>query len=336
MSDRHEIVTSQLGGGRNEYLDSLKFYLIFVVVLGHCLWENYHSSKTIDILLYWIYTFHMPLFVFISGYLSKKKDSHRFLDFFLKTIETYLLFQTACVLLQYIKGVPITWRVIISPYSIYWYLFSLLLWRTIIQVVPDNWMERHKVFIPIVAAIGLIVGFVPIGNEFSFQRTFAFLPFFVLGFYSHKYGWLDRIRSLSWSVVICVLVGCLLVFYLCASRDVFTMSLLYENTPYHSALECLFRLVIWILAIGNSIVIIKIIRSGALTALLGALTLYIFVYHQFVIEIVMKVAERLSVPQNIFVIALEAVFVTGVCCVIARVPLFRYIVNPITSLIKRK
>lgn len=309
---------------------------MFVVVLGHCLWEHYQESQTLDVLLYWIYTFHMPLFVFISGYFSKKMETCRFWDFFIKTLETYLLFQTACVLLQYVKEVPLTWEVIISPYSIYWYLFSLLLWRAMIQVMPQKWMEKHKIVIPVVAVIGLMVGFVPLGNEFSFQRTFAFLPFFVLGFYSHQYGWLERIRSLSWTAAIGVFVGCLFVFYLCTSDGVFTMPLLYENTPYHNAVECFCRLVIWSLAIGNSIVFVKIIRTGVWTAALGALTLYIFVYHQFVIEIVMKAAERLSVPQNIFVIALEAVLVTGICCIIARIPLFRYIVNPITSLIKRK
>ena len=203
-------------------------------------------------------------------------------------------------------------------------------------MIPQRWMEKHKIVISISCVIGLAAGIVPLGNEFAFQRTCAFLPFFVLGFYSHKYGWIDKMRTLALPIVLGVLAVSTCLFVLCINRDIQTMELFYENTPYRNLQDCLYRLLIWIMAIGNAIMFVKMIRPAPITAFLGSLTLYIFVYHQFVIELIMKVAGYLSIPQNVAIIVLESVVVTGMCCIAARIPLLRNIVNPITSLIKRK
>lgn len=60
---------------RNIYLDVVKVFTIVCVVLGHCI--QYGSGKTYlngglffdDIVFKIIYSFHMPLFMIISGYL---------------------------------------------------------------------------------------------------------------------------------------------------------------------------------------------------------------------------------------------------------------------------
>lgn len=76
---------------RIEHFDILKGIAIFLVVLGHCLqtftpdWQNNNIALA-------IYMFHMPLFIFISGYFfypSVKKLSLK--DFIIKKfIHLYL------------------------------------------------------------------------------------------------------------------------------------------------------------------------------------------------------------------------------------------------------
>ena len=58
---------------RNIWLDNVKGFLIVCVVAGHFLESgiDYHSSMCKSLFLF-IYSFHMPLFVFVSGYFSKK------------------------------------------------------------------------------------------------------------------------------------------------------------------------------------------------------------------------------------------------------------------------
>lgn len=59
--------------GRNTCIDSLKFFLIFLVLVGHCLDSNLglHSNNVVFRI---IYSFHMPVFVILSGMMFKEKD----------------------------------------------------------------------------------------------------------------------------------------------------------------------------------------------------------------------------------------------------------------------
>lgn len=56
---------------RNKSLDSLKFVLIILVVLGHFLEPSRYSNKLSCDLYSVIYAFHMPLFIMLSGYFTK-------------------------------------------------------------------------------------------------------------------------------------------------------------------------------------------------------------------------------------------------------------------------
>ena len=56
---------------RNSYFDNAKFILIFFVVFGHFIEIN-QGELGKDV--YWLlYAFHMPAFIFIAGYFSKKE-----------------------------------------------------------------------------------------------------------------------------------------------------------------------------------------------------------------------------------------------------------------------
>jgi len=59
---------------RNVFIDNLKGLLIYCVVLGH-ICENYEMAHpNLKFLIFFIYLFHMPCFIYISGYFSKKYD----------------------------------------------------------------------------------------------------------------------------------------------------------------------------------------------------------------------------------------------------------------------
>ncbi|MFR7480201.1 MAG: acyltransferase family protein [Roseburia sp.] len=56
---------------RDYFFDNLKAVLIFLVVLGHFLLPI-RGDNPLVVVKRLIYVFHMPLFVFISGYFAKK------------------------------------------------------------------------------------------------------------------------------------------------------------------------------------------------------------------------------------------------------------------------
>ena len=65
---------------RDYQLDNIKGLMIYLVVVGHVLVQLYPGGLNGDILirLFYcvIYSFHMPVFVFISGYFSKRAGDY--------------------------------------------------------------------------------------------------------------------------------------------------------------------------------------------------------------------------------------------------------------------
>lgn len=70
--------------GRIQVWDVLKFILIFLVIWGHCI-DKLLSSNCYDSTIFRIiYSFHMPLFMMISGYFSLSSMNLKFLGFLKK------------------------------------------------------------------------------------------------------------------------------------------------------------------------------------------------------------------------------------------------------------
>lgn len=329
------LIDGQISAGRNGDFDALKFNLMFVVVFGHCLWEHYNETALINTATYIIYSFHMPLFVWISGYFSKKMEKQKFKHFIIKTFETLLLFQVLCILMCVITHKDINIKLLISPYSIYWYLLNLIIWRMVLQYMPERILSHKWIVIATSAIAGLFIGFIPVDTELSLQRIFAFLPFFVLGYYSGASCLFEKIRKTKMLLIVTVFVMSTIIFYFLYCNDMLSMPILYENTHYHIiGKDLISRFLIWCVAIGYGICFIRLSMPTKIGMYFGALTLFIFVYHQFVIEVLMNAISKIGVELNIISIFLVSVIVMGICCFISNVKLFRVAVNPVTCLLE--
>ncbi|GAA3312936.1 acyltransferase family protein [Nonomuraea dietziae] len=146
------------------------------MVVGHSLVPtlNADSSKSLYI---FIYTFHMPLFVIVSGYLSRNfwnsnAKTNKLVDTF---VVPYVIVEVGYAALRFSLGQK--WSLtIIDPAWLNWYLLALLFWRLSTPV----W-KRMKHPVPVAIAIYLFAGFSQISGDFSMDRFFGLLPFFVIG-----------------------------------------------------------------------------------------------------------------------------------------------------------
>ena len=65
----------QTSKGRDERIDAVKYWLVVLVIAAHVFMRNeFKDSSACAVFWNWICIFVMPLFVFISGYNSRKKD----------------------------------------------------------------------------------------------------------------------------------------------------------------------------------------------------------------------------------------------------------------------
>lgn len=166
---------------RDNRIDALKGVLITLVVLGHCLlWGGQKSSVA-----NWIYLFHMPFFVFLSGYLSHA-NSRSYWKGVLAVAESYIVYQL-------IKGVLYGYSplaMITTPAPMMWYLFALIVWRCSYYVwsaltknAPPKILNTLNITVAIILIVlGLGVGFIGgVGKTFALSRMIVFAPFFWLG-----------------------------------------------------------------------------------------------------------------------------------------------------------
>ena len=113
---------------RLEYIDALKGFAILLVVMGHVIPWCFESFRDIPSMsptpiLLWeiIYSFHMPLFMFISGFLFGQSHFSSFKDYTVKMWK-----KTKMLLIPYIVcGILVfLWRG--GREWTYWYLLTLL------------------------------------------------------------------------------------------------------------------------------------------------------------------------------------------------------------------
>ena len=124
---------------RDYFFDNIKAVLIFFVVLGHFLLPI-HEEGILVLIKRLIYVFHMPLFVFVSGYFSKRiyKDGRFNFKKILYLIKAYIVFVIAIQAVYAISGFRSFSEInFFSQSGAPWYLFAMIVWYLMIPFVRN-------------------------------------------------------------------------------------------------------------------------------------------------------------------------------------------------------
>lgn len=164
---------------RNIHICNIKAILIFLVVLGHVL-ETVPDSAFAAGLYKFIYIFHMPMFVFLSGYFTRRTSAC--LKQFRTSLLIFIIFQP--LFLLYNRLITGQRQPILTPYHHLWYIFALSVWS--LTGVLFIFLNKHNVRKPVIlactAAVSLLAGGAAcLGRTLALQRIFAFLPYYYLG-----------------------------------------------------------------------------------------------------------------------------------------------------------
>lgn len=174
--------TKNAAGGRDYRMDNIRCILIFSVVFGHML-ELYMGNDPADRLLYLvIYSFHMPLFAFVTGIFARY-DPARIRS---HMIYPYLVFQTFYLVfsnrvLETDADMQYT-----TPYWLLWYLLAIIVWNLVLPLVQGESASFGKKAVMLAAAMaaGILIGFdKKTGYYLSFSRIVEFFPYFLMGVY---------------------------------------------------------------------------------------------------------------------------------------------------------
>ena len=163
-------------GKRDSRIDNAKGVLIILVVIGHFLLPVASTRFTTNS-LYLIYTFHMPCFIFISGYLAKGvyRDGKFRFDKLARLIWLYILFEVGVHITEGLLEGSIGWKIdFFHESGAPWYLLALILWYLLI---PVFFHLKKWVSLAAVLAIGLAGGYAGnLGDFLAADRVLAFAP----------------------------------------------------------------------------------------------------------------------------------------------------------------
>ncbi|WP_084038331.1 acyltransferase family protein [Demequina sp. NBRC 110053] len=175
-------------GARDLSLDTMAGVLIILVVIGHAIEPL--EGRMSEALLQWIFLFHMPAFVFLSGYLTRWASTTSARALAERLLFPFVVFELLHFALASIVSPDPTGISPLTPAWTLWYLVALFVWR-----LGAPWISRIPAAVTLAACAALLAGTVDvIGEELSLSRIIGFLPFFAAGLLWQDEWW-DRVRT---------------------------------------------------------------------------------------------------------------------------------------------
>ncbi len=255
------------------YFDNLKGFAILLVILGHCIQSSgidgyYESIYKV------IYSFHMPLFMAVSGYFGYKESVNIKTEAtkkFRRLMLPFLIWGLGKIAIY--GGHPMS--LILNPDNYLWFLWDLFFISLLFSSTLALRLTKEKTFaILIVASILILVTgkFIP-SNDYNIKSVCWMFHFYVAGA-------LFRIYEGKFRAGIYVVLGLLLSFLL----------LIWIGETFllpKSLLSYIFGLITAYVAVILCFVLFKkIANHNSLLMRIGQATLGIYAVHQEIISLI--------------------------------------------------
>ncbi|GGJ82930.1 acyltransferase [Lentibacillus kapialis] len=289
---------------RNAYFDNARLILIFLVVFGHVIQPFVDDSQGVNTLYLWIYTFHMPAFIFLAGFFAKGAGNISYVTKLAKKLLIpYMIFQIIYTGYYFLIGKD-GWQLeMFYPHWALWFLFSLFSWHMLLILFKKM---PAAMGLSISVGIGLIVGyFGEVGHMFSLSRTFVFFPFFLMGYWvtQTQIKWLKHIQLRVAALVVMAVVAAAIYVapdfntgWLLASKSYSTLGL-----PEYGIIA---RLMVYVTsAVMVAGVLAWMPEKRSKLTVLGTRTLYVYLLHGFFIQF-FRTADWFAVNHVIDLISL--------------------------------
>lgn len=272
---------------RDYLFDNIKALLIFLVVVGHITNLGYYHNDKLKTIYVFIYFFHMPAFIFISGYFSKNVDKCRE-----TAVRNFLIPYILMVLFYYvqIKMFPLPTQTnymlrIFSPPTGCWYLFTMFIWKLFLKD-----LSKVRFCIPLLYAFGLLAGYSEeFGSKMNLGRLSVYTVFFMLGYFmneKHVY-YIRRVPKVV-SVALIYVLYRISKYYVMVEN--IPIKLVMNKKDYRDNVlmdDLKFRFVYYIVATVSILVLINLFtKRKTILSKIGRNTYTVYFFHLVVVRII--------------------------------------------------
>lgn len=170
--------------------------------------------------------------------------------------------------------------------------------------------------------LSLLVGFIPIGGEMSFQRAIVFCPFFIVGYYLRQYDNIQKIRSFNKWIAGVFLIGLLVIVYVC-------MPTFYANQSYGSE-TLVFDMItraLQLLIASTLCFCILVITPETMRKItdVGKYTLLIYLLHPPVVKIFKVISEKVGYTPDLLIALVITAFSVIAIYSARKLIIFKYL-----------
>ncbi len=280
-------MTNTLAQPRTAKFDNAKAFLILCVVFGHGLSQSlsYPAVKWAHL---WLYSFHMPAFIFLGGLFAKRTVNTSPFNF--KKVFSYFLLgmfiKTTIYLTGYFCGRNPKFN-LFSENGVAWYIFVMAAHLMIAHALRSF---NHKKVLCSSIILALLVGYIDqIGNTMVLSRIIVFFPIFYLGYITDKDKLLNvlnkpAVRIISLAFLLAFTVG----LYFIITKVYSLRYILTGNNPYYEfgadwePFGALLRLGCYIISAVVSFCVLAVMpnKKVPLMTHIGGNTLQIYALHR--------------------------------------------------------
>lgn len=292
--------------------DNVKFLLIVAVAMGHTIDYFTDESLIMRSIYIFIYTFHMPLFIFLSGLFQKQYTDERTLNWnrVIGLVMIGFLLKMILAALNIMWGNEITFETFTGD-GVPWYMFALAAEMVLMYACRN---VRPALMLTFSVLLACFVGYdATIGDYLYLSRIIIFFPFYALGYYLKPQAVMQFAKSLP--VRIASAVYMVFMIGLCFWRlDVIYVlrPLLTARNAFDSTILAMgggtMRLLCYLISLGMGLAIISLMPNRTIPVLTtcGQRTLQVYFWHRGIVGglVHFGVAEYLLGSLNGGVIAL--------------------------------
>ena len=313
---------------RDLRIDSLKGFLIILVLLGHVITAVDNVNVINHAVMGLIYVFHMPLFILISGYVTKNPAEQTPRQIWSRVgniFITLVIFHLLSVLRRYFQDDTYNPIIFSFPYGVLWYLMCLIYWRIMLYYTPKWLLNRPVLNLAIALLISILCGLSHLYNFFAIQRGLNFYFFFLLGYY-FKQGvvntkwWNFNVLHIAVAVILLPIIFWL--FPRCGN--------IMNGADHYTLVDIPQKVMILSCSLAMCLLVFNKMPEVKMLTHIGKDSLFYYLYHIHIIRLCLgPLLREYSMPRTLPFVILYTLAILGIVYLMSKIKFFRWLLQPI-------
>lgn len=294
--------TAQRAGTRTAKWENTKFFLIICVVIGHAITsftKQSGPSRICQSLFCFIYTYHIPSFIFLSGLVQRPFTETELKP---KRILCFLRIAVLANILNFLAyslcGREMQFH-LFTGVGVAWYMFALAAF-TVLTWLAKDLSRWYLLGLSLCAA--LVGGY---DNDITllFSQILCFYPYYVAGYALEpekvmnflEKKWVKILSAIFLAVLLALCVGKLDVVY--PFRPMLAATTPYEKLSRLENANFLHRILVYALQTASSLAVMSLVPQKRIPYVTqwGGRTLQVYLFHRSILFVLLF----LGVPQRL-------------------------------------